>query len=382
MMKSLIRVLVCSRLRPHQSLQIFRPLRRSKLRHAHARVDLTLFRYMLTGIDKFDLRDDEWMMVEDELLQTAKLFTQHLHLAEYETLKAKMEVQRKIETPRPVVAGAKLSFEKQMKTKAKEQTFQQKKVMKEVLLAQDESSDDEPPPSSPLPVPPPPRAFPGKLVSSVKAGIPPSRAKSWNSVKSLPASKVISSSKKDGSDSDDLDAPSKPATSKPKFFSKTYDLPHPPPRDQSEEKRPEGFEPPTTPAHTRNKPSRGQRRNLWDDWDELTFDSKISPPKSAAHSKTPQRTRSPAKSARPVSTPRAASPKQSTHTSTPTRTVSGFSTSIKRSKTGTLDDEVDLPPAKTTMVAGPQDRSNKRSVDKKREDKDEPKYDDIPTFLF
>ncbi|KAK3203655.1 hypothetical protein GRF29_106g276124 [Pseudopithomyces chartarum] len=312
--------------------------------------------YMLTGVDKFDLRDDEWMMVEDELLQTAKLFTQHLHLAEYETLKTKIEEQKNIVTPRPVVAGAKLSAEGQMKVKAKEQIFEQRKAMKKVLSAQDQSSDTEPPPSSPLP-PPLRRDLPRANSSH------PSHQERRNH----------------GSDSDDLDVPSKPTTTKSRPTGQN--IRHPPPLDQAAEKPSEVLKKPATPAHTRNKPSRGQRQNLWDDWDELTFDSKTSPPKPS-FSTTPQRVRSPSKAPRTSSTPRASSPRKPMHTPTPTRTGHGFPTSIKGSKNSPLDVEVDETPSKLASIIGAQGRPERRKVDRKKEKTDDSKFDDIPTFLF
>lgn len=314
-------------------------------------------------------------MVEDELLQTAKLFTQHLHLAEYETLKTKIEEQKNIVTPRPVVAGAKLSAEGQMKVKAKEQIFEQRKAMKKVLSAQDHSSDTEPPPSSPLPPPPPPRFASSKLVSSV----PPRTTKSWNSTRPLPNFKTVSTSNKDGSDSDDLDVPSKPTTTKSRPTGQN--IRHPPPLDQAAEKPSEVLKKPATPDHTRNKPSRGQRRNLWDDWDELTFDSKTSPPKPF-FSTTPQRVRSPSKAPRTSSTPRASSPGKPMHTPTPTRTGHGFPTSIKGSKNSPLDVEVDETPSKLASIIGAQSRPERRKVDRKKEKTDDSKFDDIPTFLF
>ncbi|KAF2240162.1 hypothetical protein EV356DRAFT_496055 [Viridothelium virens] len=38
--------------------------------------------------------DDAWIMVEDEFLQTAKLYTQHLHHAEYQRLKSQAKAQK------------------------------------------------------------------------------------------------------------------------------------------------------------------------------------------------------------------------------------------------------------------------------------------------
>ncbi|KAL5116553.1 hypothetical protein ACEQ8H_005549 [Pleosporales sp. CAS-2024a] len=61
--------------------------------------------YMRKGVSRFDLRDDEWMMVEDEFLETAKLFTRHLHIAEYERLKQSIEAKKRdqVQVTRPVM---------------------------------------------------------------------------------------------------------------------------------------------------------------------------------------------------------------------------------------------------------------------------------------
>jgi hypothetical protein len=71
---------------------------------------------MHKGVDKFHLHDDEWMMVEDEFMETAKLFTKHLHLAQYETMRE--EIAKKKSILRPVVssetpsAGAKQGYQR------------------------------------------------------------------------------------------------------------------------------------------------------------------------------------------------------------------------------------------------------------------------------
>ncbi|KAF2189572.1 hypothetical protein K469DRAFT_736879 [Zopfia rhizophila CBS 207.26] len=98
--------------------------------------------FMRKGVDKFDLRDDEWMMVEDEFLQTAKLFTRHLHLAEYERLKKNLDTKKEI--ARPVVPNAKPSAEGRMRMKAQTQAKEQKKALKICfkLSDQEEAGDD------------------------------------------------------------------------------------------------------------------------------------------------------------------------------------------------------------------------------------------------
>ncbi|CBX92890.1 hypothetical protein IAQ61_005756 [Plenodomus lingam] len=94
---------------------------------------------MRKGVSKFDLRDDEWMMVEDEFLETANLFTRHLHIAEYQRLKETIEAKKKEvanEIQRPVVPNAKLSFESAIKEKARLQARKQKEAIRDVLETQ------------------------------------------------------------------------------------------------------------------------------------------------------------------------------------------------------------------------------------------------------
>ena len=98
---------------------------------------------MHEGVSKFDLRDDEWMMVEDEFLETAKLFTRHLHMAEYEKLKKSIEEKKKqAEIARPVVADAKLSVTAVMKEKAKVQEQKQKRAIRDVFASQNDTYED------------------------------------------------------------------------------------------------------------------------------------------------------------------------------------------------------------------------------------------------
>jgi hypothetical protein len=101
--------------------------------------------YMRKGASKFDLRDDEWMMVEDEFLETAKLFTRHLHIAEYEKLKERIEAKKndQVMAARPVVPGGKMSIEGIMKKKAEVQEKRQRKAIRDVFTSQDDEDDDD-----------------------------------------------------------------------------------------------------------------------------------------------------------------------------------------------------------------------------------------------
>ncbi|KAJ4991296.1 hypothetical protein SVAN01_03194 [Stagonosporopsis vannaccii] len=99
---------------------------------------------MRKGVSKFDLRDDEWMMVEDEFLETAKLFTRHLHIAEYDRLKETIEAKKKAaEIARPVVAGVKRSVEGAMREGAKAQESRQKKAIRDVFATLGDESEKE-----------------------------------------------------------------------------------------------------------------------------------------------------------------------------------------------------------------------------------------------
>lgn len=99
---------------------------------------------MLKGVSKFDLRDDEWMMVEDEFLETAKLFTKHLHIAEYDRLKETIEAKKKeVALARSVVAGAERSAEGALREKAKAQEIRQKQAIRDVFASQGDSSEDD-----------------------------------------------------------------------------------------------------------------------------------------------------------------------------------------------------------------------------------------------
>lgn len=100
---------------------------------------------MRKGVSKFDLRDDEWMMVEDEFLETAKLFTRHLHIAEYDRLKEIIEAKKKeAEIMRPVIAGARPSIEGAMKAKAMVQEKRQIKAIQDVLAPQNNGNETAP----------------------------------------------------------------------------------------------------------------------------------------------------------------------------------------------------------------------------------------------
>jgi hypothetical protein len=96
---------------------------------------------MRNALTKYDLCDDEWMMVEDELLQTAKSFTRHLHLAEYERLKQDLQTRKVV--VRPVIANAKPSEEGKLRMRIEAQRKAQRKALEEVAEATSEESGDD-----------------------------------------------------------------------------------------------------------------------------------------------------------------------------------------------------------------------------------------------
>lgn len=314
-------------------------------------------RFMLTGVDKFDLCDDEWMMVEDELLQTAKLFTQHLHLAEYETLKKKMEELRKENAARPVVPNAKPSVEGHFKRKAQEQAEKQRKALRAVISTHESDSEGDEEPQ---------RAVPNRSAPSFPPPRPLSTARATATSRPLQRSGDVRHGT--ASDSDDLDAPKRPP------IAKLSDIPPkaPPkaPAHTTPGKRSEVFVKPAIPSKSPRKPARGQRRNLWDNWDELTATPKSSIP-TPSPSHPPYKASSSTKTVGPTTNQQSSSPPTAFHTSVP----------LKRPGT-TLDDDDLNAPRRNQLAKDTADRIARRKADKDREEKKKQKYDDIPTFLF
>ncbi|PSN72723.1 hypothetical protein BS50DRAFT_568311 [Corynespora cassiicola Philippines] len=107
--------------------------------------DMPEVEFMHKAVNRIDLRDDEWMMVEDELLQTAKLFTRRGHMEHYDELKKRIQESKALmekemkESPRPVVPGAKPSSDGTLKAKISAQ----KQAQAKALQLQDDSSDED-----------------------------------------------------------------------------------------------------------------------------------------------------------------------------------------------------------------------------------------------
>jgi hypothetical protein len=191
---------------------------------------------MLEAVDKFDLRDDEWMMVEDEFLQTAKLFTRHLHLAEYARLKESIEAKKII--PRPTVPNVKPSKEHQLHKKALALGKTQRRALKDTISPSDKSDGDT---ASVFK-----RLKPSKTEKSTSSGPhrPEPVIQKTTSTRPPPKKQVSF----DASDSDDLDSHGKRSqplqnnlTSKPTSFAKPP-LPQPPKPPTSRPTRPSPFD--------------------------------------------------------------------------------------------------------------------------------------------
>ncbi|TKA71028.1 hypothetical protein B0A49_06697 [Cryomyces minteri] len=90
--------------------------------------------------------DDIWIMVEDEFLETAKLFTQHLHHAEYQRLKnlAKTRSISAINsTARPVDGRTAMSLQMKRKLEADAHSKAQMETAKKITNEADSDLDEE-----------------------------------------------------------------------------------------------------------------------------------------------------------------------------------------------------------------------------------------------
>jgi hypothetical protein len=227
---------------------------------------------MRRGLSKFDLRDDEWMMVEDEFLETAKLFTKHLHILEYDRLKETIEAKKKkVAQARPVVAGAERSAEGALKEKAKAQEIRQKQAIRDVFDSRGDSSEGD--------------------VSSVRRRR--NKPTCTTAQPRLPSSKASSATDTD-TDTDDLDArrlpnpqPTAPAAPAPKPPAPTttptaahpsrQPAPNAPPPPPSSFPRPAPLGLPTAPT-----PRKGRPRPRTTPFDMLDAYSPPPPPPSSA----------------------------------------------------------------------------------------------------
>ncbi|KAJ4367616.1 hypothetical protein N0V83_007201 [Neocucurbitaria cava] len=334
---------------------------------------------MHKGLSKFDLRDDEWMMVEDELLETAKSFTRHLHIAEYERLKEKIEEKKKeAEVARPVVANAKLSIEGAMKEKAKVQEKKQRKAIRDVFASQnDEDATDEPtsmrPPES-------------KAVSSLATSHRPTSATSKWSSKAYPARDT---------DSNDLDAPQRPATTPDRTNHTTAPYKSASSSLSATNASPSFAKPAPLlqpPSKPRSRISRATPFDMLDDYTPRKNNHPATSPKPtlATDQRQPHA---------PASSSSLSLSDNRMRASSPLAKAPGASDSVKNSRAGRSVEALDEWGMARGQGSGSgsgkvssesMERLAKRKAEREREEKDREqekkrkavKLDDIPTFLF
>jgi len=302
-------------------------------------------------VDRSDLRDDEWRMVEDELLQTAQLFTKHLHLAEYDRLKLQILERKQEITPRPVVPSAKPTVEAQFKEKAREQTKAQKKAFKDVFAPPRQGKVDK------------------REATDSSRRIHSKKAVSFTSNASRPHSALAKPHATTISDSDDLDAPKRPKSATSNFAPNV-------PASKPLTEDPPTFTKPALPPTTRPRPSRIKRQTPFEMWDNFTPNAPTPAPDSS-------HALSPVKGSRST----VLSGFSSLTKALPTPTTTKGTSSRLATPTSRTEKKVDLDDFNLTKRETPSkevsDRLAKRRADKEREDKQKKaKYDDIPTFLF
>jgi hypothetical protein len=294
---------------------------------------------MRKGINKFELQDDEWMMVEDELLETANLFTRHLYREEYDRLKE--IVQAKKDIVRPVVTSAKPSEERQMQMKAEKKTKSQERALKDVFSSGKGDIDDY-------------LGAPKRVTSKTVASSPFARS---GGSKSDLANRT--ESPMNGLDSDDLDAIAKSPRSKRATTSGSFVKPDPPSASQN----------PTTSSRIgRERTPRTARSSTFDFDDGYKFKRPPSPTKPA-----------------PSSTLHSPSPKSETSTQYTQPLRRRPSTRPGRSINSLFDDDDNLP-KKTAVSREQAERLAKRQAEREKKKEEERRksigLNDIPTFLF
>jgi hypothetical protein len=328
-------------------------------------VEKPLVEGMHKCMSKFDLRDDEWMMVEDEFLETAKLLTRHLHITEYEKLKAMIGEKKKdaAEVARPVVANAKRSTSGAIKEKARVQALKQKKAIRDVFSSQEEEDKKE-------------RTMPSSrtnLASSFMA----SRNTTTAGPKPTPNKFVAQDS---DNDSDDLDAPrlsAKPSSKATTALtavrknstaaeqkSASSPAPNPKPPNPTFAKP----APPTTAAKSRSRISRATPFDMLDDWvpsKSRTLSESL--PEQPAKTSHVSRTPNDSKHLQSLSS---SDDRGATNVGRPTNSFSEHASTAKQ----------------TINSGGVADRLAKRKAEREKDEKERKrkaaKLDDIPTFLF
>jgi hypothetical protein len=321
--------------------------------------------YMRTGASKYELRDDEWMMVEDEFLETAKLFTRHLHIAEYQKLKERIEAKKKeqIQAVRPVVLGGKMSAEGRMKKKAEVQEKKQIKAIRDVFASQDDDEDEENEPAVS-------RSISSKATSSFQ-----SRSSTTTIKRAAPAP-----APSHDTDSDDLDA------SRPTFRRPAAPKVHPTPTSstsnsatqkaaaQPAQAPPSSFAKPAIPTARQRAATRKSRPTPFDMLDDFV-------PRKKGPEPTIQRETLSSTPSRPSQTAmngRAASSTPALRSSSPTKPA----TASMGKKPVDIADDWGAGGGGISKATAERIAKRKAEREKEREGRNKgAKLDDIPTFL-
>ncbi|RAR07101.1 hypothetical protein DDE82_003043 [Stemphylium lycopersici] len=333
-------------------------------------VDQPLVEGMHEGVTRWDLRDDRWMMVEDEFLETAKLFTRHLHIAEYGKLKEMIDAKKKgAEVARPVVANAKMSTSGAMKEKAKVQEQRQKRAIRDVFASQDDDEEEH-----------------GQATTSIRTthGKTPLSTSGLRRAPSAVVKQPPTSNVAPDSDSEDLDAPQHPAKSAskptPAKISSTPDTPKaalsPAPNTNIATPTFAKPAPPRPAAKSRSRISRATPFDMLDEWVP-------SKPQPSSPKASPDR--------------RAGSPVVASRTPNATRFASrslDFSRDVKlgvHAPSASLTGNIESLQQEKEVEGGGRskelaDRLAKRKAEREKSDGEKKRKkasaDDIPTFLF
>ncbi|KAF1944492.1 hypothetical protein EJ02DRAFT_452356 [Clathrospora elynae] len=327
---------------------------------------------MYKGVSKFDLRDDEWMMVEDEFLDTAKLFTRHLHMAEYERLKERIEEKKKeAEVVRPVVLNAKMSVDGAIKKKVKFQEKKQRMAIQDVFASQNDEDEEE-------------DSIPARTSFSTAASAFSRSGKPATTVLKWPPNALAARD----SDSDDLDVPRPASKPVPRATSFTT-LTSAPIRTTAVEPKsasshaattkasePTFAKPALPPAASKSR-SRLNRATPFDMLDDYVPKKSQTTPKASPDqtvARTPQLSRPSSQSSSPIK-PSATSGTTTTIVKA-RRSVDSFDGLV--SSKGQASEGVSKESAADRIAR----RKAQRERDEKEKKQEAVTLDDIPTFLF
>ncbi|KAH7114502.1 hypothetical protein B0J11DRAFT_541141 [Dendryphion nanum] len=296
--------------------------------------------YMRKAVSQYDLRDDEWRMVEDELLSTAQSFTRHILLEDYEKFKEIIKTKKPV--ARPVVPNAKPSDQGRVNAKAERQSKAQKKTLKEIFSATGKKDLED---------------FIGQ--------VEPSRLSMGSGSVSSLSGLSKQRRQENTSDSEDLDTP-RPSLRQYHAPSSASLNPFAKPRLPTKDKPKQPVPPKSSSQRSESKPTtataRSIRRASFIDSFNEDFPT-LSPPQGQPNQPSFIRSSSPSKSSQP----------------------SGMRLSAKMSHPVNMFADLDIP-QRNPMVKEHANKLAKRKArpekEKEQEKKKAVKLEDIPTFMF